>query len=343
MLLATPELVIPAASFKKLMSITDLCEGEVTGFFDVEYQTDFVDSQGGEPRKAFVVGEVYLVKQEAGAADVEMDEDGILDAMEELIAAGKMQMPRGWWHSHVNMQAFFSGTDDNTINNVFLNDTYTVSLVVNKRRDAKASLVLFEDLPYGLGTSPIRIDGLKITVDGSVLEIPEELRKEVEEKVRPHAPSTTNYYNYQENKYAGREGKKNKTCSLPKNKGKALEKIQKLGLRRSWDTDLGDVVFVDVKSGVIWIDTEDQIGWEAYESIMPENTHDFLDPDFLEKPPLTFGKKTNPFEKPRVCRKCRFIELHHRDAFCTEPEFEEMDIEDSSDYFSRQYDEEMGD
>lgn len=331
-----PEVIVPVASFKKLMAYTDLCDGEVTGFFDVNWNAAYVDSEGSDPRGAFVVGEIYLVKQEAGAASVEMDEDGILDAMDELIAAGVSQMPRGWWHSHVNMAAFFSGTDNNTINNDFLNDTYAVSIVVNKRREMKASVVIFEDLPYGIATTPLRIDELPITVDGPSETIPEELRREVEEKVKPYsAPSGGNTYNYQWGKGEKDSGKKIHTLKLPKEKQKALEKIQTLDLRRSWDAAKGDVVFINDATGEIWEDPWDNIGWDDYDGVLPERKGSFLD-----SKPVLFQKsgQRKYSEMPRICTKCRFVEGHHRDSMCEKPNFQPVEPEEPGDYFGREYD-----
>lgn len=298
-----PELILPVSHFKKMMAYVDLCAGEVTGFFEVEWEED---------RRAFVMGEIYLIKQEAGAADVEMDEEFIADFLAERIAAGADQMPRGWWHSHVNMGAFFSGTDDNTINNDFLNDSYTVSLVVNKRREMKATLVVFEDGPYGLYQSPLRVDDLKISLEGALEEIPEALRQEVLEKVQPHKPIAQSYqYQNQNSGSIQFKGKKISTKFLPKEKEKALEKIQTLDLQRRWNGDLGKVVYEDDVTEDIWEDKWDIITWQDYSDAMPG-----AQPFLTSKTP-----KKGDIVKPRRCLNCHYWEGGHNADVCPNEEY----------------------
>lgn len=304
-----PTLILPVAHFKKLMAYVDLCDGEVTGFFDVDYIED---------RKAFVMGEVHLIKQEAGAASVEMDEDNILDAMDELIAAGVTQMPRGWWHSHVEMQAFFSGTDNQTIDSDFLNDTFTVSLVVNKRREMKATLVVFEDGPFDLYQAPLRVDNLNIKIDGELDEIPEALKQEVREKVLPYKSEVQTYQHQGSMGFNMNASKKKPaTKALPKEEEKALEKIQKLELQRRWNLDLKQIVYEDDETGDLWEDKWKVVTYSAYNQIMP-NAKSFLG----EGPKIA---------KPRRCLNCFYYEgQHHADVCATEQYGPE-------EYYTREY------
>lgn len=288
----TPILRIPLDNYRKLMAYVDLCEGEVTGFFDVEWDREL---------GLFILGEIYLIKQEAGAADVEMDEDDIATFMEELIAKGVTQLPRGWWHSHVNMGAFFSGTDNNTINNDFINDSFTLSLVVNKKREMKASVVIFEDLPYDLVLAPIRIDDLRVEVEWGYTSIPEELRKEVAEKVQPHKP----VYQYQGNlNYGGRKkNKEGKSLSLPKDKTEALQKIEALDLIRQFDPDLREAVYINEATDEVWRDIWQVITWADYKDL---------------KGDAWFDERTKPIPivKARKCINCGYYEGQHKADNC---------------------------
>lgn len=309
-----PTLILPVAHFKKLMAYVDLCDGEVTGFFDVDYIED---------RKAFVMGEVHLIKQEAGAASVEMDEDNILDAMDELIAAGVTQMPRGWWHSHVEMQAFFSGTDNQTIDSDFLNDTFTVSLVVNKRREMKATLVVFEDGPYNLYEAPLRIDDLKIKLDGELEEIPEALRQEVRAKVLPYK-NEAQPYQYQGQGSMGfnmnASKKKSTTKALPKKEEEALEKIQKLNLQRRWNLDLKQIIYEDDETGELWDDVWRVVTYSAYNQIMPN-----------AKEAKVFLGEGPKIAKPRRCLNCQYYEGQHNANVCDTEQY------GPEEYYTREY------
>lgn len=292
-----PLVLIPLSSYQKMMAYVDLCVGEVTGFFDIDWDVD---------KEAFVVGEVYLIKQEAGAADVEMDEDSIAEFMEEMISNGAEQLPRGWWHSHVNMGAFFSGTDDNTINNDFLNDSFTISLVVNKQRQMKASLVVFNlrqpERPYLDNILPEfkRIDDLRVNIELGLANIPEDLKKEVEEKVQPHR---TPAYQHQGNlQFSGKKNKPKKANTLPKDKLAALEKIDALDLERQWDPDFSEMVFIDQATDEIWRDTWEVVGWEDYYKLKGD---EIKNENALGK--LLQGKR---------CVNCNYLESHHNADVC---------------------------
>lgn len=160
-----PRLVLPLPIYQRLFGWVDLASGEVTGMMDVEYNQE---------DNTFVVTADYLIKQEAHSAEVDMTADDLSDLMLERVMAGSVQMPRLWWHSHGSMQAFFSGTDDSTIEN-FKNDSFLVALVVNKAKDMKAVVKLFKPFEY-------IIEDIAIDVDFTY-SIDDAMRKEFAEKV----------------------------------------------------------------------------------------------------------------------------------------------------------------
>lgn len=181
------KVIIPLDSYRKIMACVDLVETEVTGFADVEYS---------EESKNFTVGEVYILDQTASGADVEMDEEKIADFNFQMINGGKTQLPRCWWHSHVNMSVFFSGTDETAIENL-KNESFTLAIVFNKRREVKADVVLWKPFYY-------RWKDLEVVIDYSSFEVPEELKKEIADKVKPEKKAIQIYSNN------GKKGKKNK-------------------------------------------------------------------------------------------------------------------------------------
>ena len=159
------------------MAYISFCDLEISGFADVEYNS---------ARNAFVAGEVYLLRQEVSGAATHMDEEAVSKFNLEMIKAGKMQLPRIWFHSHVNMQAFFSATDEETLKDL-QNETFIIALVGNKRKEMKAKAYVAESIPMLGQSSYIEIDPMTITVDLEYERIPEALRKEVDEKVTKKA------------------------------------------------------------------------------------------------------------------------------------------------------------
>lgn len=265
-MISKPTLYIPADKWQKLMAYVDLVDTEITGFFDVEYDAD---------KSRFEVGEVYLIEQEAQAAHVEMEEEDLSKFMVSHIKAGHDQMPRGWWHSHVNMQAFFSGTDDNTINNTFIGDSFTVSLVVNKSRNYKCSLVIWTDDPYGLYKAPHRIDDVSVLVGQQEYVIPKLLRDEVAKKVKTkvYAPTYPTTWNETDKRWGKKTEEKAKETTkttgiiskaLPKNKMEALIKIDELELIRVFDPDLKEIVYKESATGDLWLDINDVVDFSDY-------------------------------------------------------------------------------
>lgn len=248
------ELLIPLESYKKIMAYVDICDTEVTGFADVEYNPETYQ---------FVIGEVHLVEQEAGAGHVLMDEDIMAKFNVEMIQKGATQLPQLWWHSHVNFQASFSSIDEGTSLQL-QNDTFNISLVVNKKRGMYAKMYLPILLPLvGDQLFHVEIDPLPVKVQTLYDVIPQELVDEVKEKVTVKVQTTTSYPGYQYNtagKYSysptthAPTSKASKAKTLPKVPSDAATKVEKLGLIKNFDTDLNEDVYTDPDNGDIWID-----------------------------------------------------------------------------------------
>lgn len=248
------KLVIPIDKYQQIMAYTNLVNTEITQFADVEMEDD----------GTLVVGNVYLLKQEAGGAHVDMEEEDISKFMVELIKDGKTQMPRLWIHSHVNMQAFFSGTDVNTYTNTLDNGEWTVSLVVNKRQEMKAVLQQYKPFKYTWD--------LEIEVDYMMSDIPSEWKEEVKEKVKEKTytqPKTKK----KEEKYTYGEGntlnwdKKPFIMWLGKNREDAIEKIDNMGLQRTWDEETQKFKFVNTLTDTEYLDY-----WDVVQDYNPNTT-----------------------------------------------------------------------
>jgi len=147
----------------RLQAYIDTAKGEISGLGEVE--------QDGS---IFTVTKLYLFKQECSSADTTLSQEDIANFLVEAVQAGADPSNlRLWWHSHVNMSCFWSGTDRDTIERFKL--PWLVSIVGNKKGEYKARLDMLE--PFGL-----TLDGLPLsmTADPQLLE---EVAAEVKEKV----------------------------------------------------------------------------------------------------------------------------------------------------------------
>lgn len=259
------KLIIPLATYRKIMAYTAICDLEISGFAEVEYNKE---------RNAFIAGEVYLMKQEVSPSTTELEEEDISKFNFEYIKAGGTQLPRLWWHSHVNMEAFFSPTDEGTLTDL-QNETFMIALVVNKRKQMKAKAYVYEEkttlssimgIDFEESTKEwIEIDPLHVTVELEYERIPEVLKKEVEEKVKKkiwpiHEPKQLHSG---KNKKKGRKNTSAGIISplqLPKDPDAAEKRILELGLERKWDWTSGDWVYEDPTTGQKWVDY-----WETLE------------------------------------------------------------------------------
>jgi hypothetical protein len=231
------KLIIPLASYRKLIAYVDLCKDEVSGFAKVEYD---------EERVAFVMGEVYLVKQEASCGNTEMGADEIATFNHELVKRGVRQLPRLWWHSHAGMGVFWSSTDEDTMANL-KNDSYMLALETNHEHKFICRLIIWKPFTF--------VQSLPVDLDVSYQRIPQYLAKEVEKKVK-----VTSFAYQKEDKLAQYNWSPKKKGpasynSLPKDKEKALDKVVKLGLVEVWNEKVKDFVWENPKNGDVWLDT----------------------------------------------------------------------------------------
>jgi proteasome lid subunit RPN8/RPN11 len=161
-------LIIPLEIYQKLMMYVKGCSTEITGFADVKYSSR---------RDALVVGETYLLDQEAAAAEVEMSEEAIGRFNDQMMELGMEQLPRLWWHSHVKMGAFFSSTDEQAMKDLN-NGEWSVALVLNHYGEMKATLNVY---------APVyeQYDDIEVQIDFAIDDITDAVKQEIAEKVKP--------------------------------------------------------------------------------------------------------------------------------------------------------------
>lgn len=152
--------------YQKIMHWVNMSNFEVSGFGKVE-------SIDGE----LVVTSVVLLKQENTSGSTDIKGEHIAKAMYELRdEPGSMNF---WWHSHVDMSVFWSGTDDKAIESIGKNG-WVLASVFNKRSEIRT-------IYYQVGNEfipSITVDDIPTTIGYSLSKEQEEvLTKEYNDKV----------------------------------------------------------------------------------------------------------------------------------------------------------------
>ncbi|HUV84235.1 MAG TPA: hypothetical protein VMV86_00915 [Methanosarcinales archaeon] len=154
---------------KKLQYWADAATGEVSGL-------GLVENEDGK----MVVREVFILEQECTGSETELDTEAIAKLMTELLQNDKDPSKlKFWWHSHVNMGVFWSGTDDECAET--LSSEFAFSTVVNKKGESKTRLDLYE--PFRITVDNIRL--LEITAED------ENLKKQCEQDVKDKVKEKT--------------------------------------------------------------------------------------------------------------------------------------------------------
>jgi proteasome lid subunit RPN8/RPN11 len=160
------KVLMPEAVWQKMMGYVNACDYEINGFGYVE-RLDESTAQ---------VEDVFILKQAVNAGSAVTEPDEIASHISQMIAQGKdTSALRFQWHSHVHMQAYFSGTDTGTID-AYTNCDWMISLVANKREEFAIRLDVYQPFRF---TIPAKLKVFSPTND----EIARACAQEVKEKV----------------------------------------------------------------------------------------------------------------------------------------------------------------
>lgn len=129
------KLIIKKEVFDKVMYWIDRADFEVSGLGTIEIDKD------GNP----VVTDAWLLDQVGQATETDLKAEDINRLEYELYQKGIKSGLRWWWHSHVNMSAFWSGTDDKTIRELGEHGWF-MHTVLNKKREYLSAM----SCPYQL-------------------------------------------------------------------------------------------------------------------------------------------------------------------------------------------------
>lgn len=143
-----PKIIIPMNIRNEIQFIVDNCPVEVSGLGNVVYDAE---------ENAYRVVSIVLLDQEVGAAHTDIDDDAVAQAVYDLRESeGELAF---WWHSHVNMDTFWSSTDRNTMQEIGKNGL-CVAVVFNKKEEMRGAIVMSpENYPsYTLDNAEIEIE-----------------------------------------------------------------------------------------------------------------------------------------------------------------------------------------
>lgn len=150
----------------------------------------------------FVIHELFLLKQRNTGTSTHLDPQELssflVDRVRQNLPVGDIKF---WWHSHVNMQAFWSGTDNSCCDGFEIEgnekDNWFLSIVSNKRREMRCRLDIFK--PYR-----VTIDELPVKVIMNFSD-PDKEKWEKEVKEKCNESSWSGYFRGGHTGYKGRE------------------------------------------------------------------------------------------------------------------------------------------
>lgn len=142
-------LILTHPVFHKITEYVRLIDAEI-GMFG--YVTSTPDG--------FVVDDVFLVRQTVSGSSVDFSDSGLEYAIDKAIKDDRINDLLFCCHSHVNMGAFWSTTDEDMIAGMNNGMTpYLVSLVINKKGETEQRVDFFNPTgPLGDFTTQVRYD-----------------------------------------------------------------------------------------------------------------------------------------------------------------------------------------
>jgi len=165
--------VLPPLSFsplaaRKLRLYVDLCPFEISGLGEVEFSA-----------KGFLVQDLFLLKQQSSHSYTELLPEFMAQFLIARVEQGKdPDRIKLWWHSHSEMDVFWSPMDDYTAKS-FQND-FMLSLVTNKAGKYLCRLDLYHPLTLTIDHLPV-VPPLRFDDEGPGLR--ESILKEISEQV----------------------------------------------------------------------------------------------------------------------------------------------------------------
>jgi hypothetical protein len=151
---------------QKLDLYVDAVEDEISGL--------------GKVRKIgnrVMIEEVYLLKQESSTSSTDLNMAAVSDFLVEMVNKNEgAEHLKLWWHSHGNMSAFWSGTDEKTVEE--FDNEWMISLVVNRKSEYKCRLDVYDPVHLVVDNAELCVSMAEPTA-----ALKAAVKKEVEDKV----------------------------------------------------------------------------------------------------------------------------------------------------------------
>lgn len=143
---------------------------EISGFGNVVFDQD---------NQVMRVTEAYLLDQENAAASSDIDPEALGKLMFEHHKSGVEGELKWWWHSHVQMPVFWSGTDLTTIGELG-EGGWILSTVFNQKDEMRSSLYMQKPIKFFADELPTVIESE--TNNEAILAAVEELGYKVKKE-----------------------------------------------------------------------------------------------------------------------------------------------------------------
>jgi len=141
-----PDICITSEVYRKIKAYADLCENEISALGSVKVVDNMI-----------LIDDIFLFEQVVTGTSTELSSKAISQFICDYIKNGKDPSTlKFWWHSHVNMGVFWSGTDTSTIDR-FSSD-WMISMVSNKRNEFKIRVDIFSPFRMYMDDLPLNID-----------------------------------------------------------------------------------------------------------------------------------------------------------------------------------------
>jgi hypothetical protein len=154
----------------KLRTYVKYADGEVSGL-------GTVDVAGGD----FMVDDVCIFEQTASAVHTELSQAALAKFMHEKMKAGEdVSRYMLWWHSHGDMDVFYSSTDTGTLDGQEGSTPWLLSLITNKQGEYVGRLDVYEPVHIYIDVS-VSEEKLYEDVPACKIEIEKMLHRRVDQ------------------------------------------------------------------------------------------------------------------------------------------------------------------
>lgn len=181
-----PKVIIDRMALEKIRYLVDKDSQECSGMGITRVVGDTI-----------YVDDVKMLEQRNGAAHTDINEDAVTKLMYEWRdREGEINF---WWHSHVNMGVFWSGTDEATIKQLAQHGMCVAS-VFNKKGEIRTAVACKIEVPFAAGAQVVMFDNLALMVQ---TQVPDAIKAVWDEEHTANVKKGVDYWSTRGNGYLG--------------------------------------------------------------------------------------------------------------------------------------------